>query len=90
MSIDLDRLEELAKAATPGPWEWRPRWTAIYSKEDVRIGHYFAVDDARYLAALDPSTVLELIRLARQGQGPHDCEMYACRVCNHWEHKDEP
>lgn len=91
--IDLDDLERLAKAATPGPytithendvgpndegfWEWfaiAPKGyehiTTIAKCEhgQFRDEHDKVKANAEHLAALDPATVLELVRLARVGR----------------------
>lgn len=81
--LDLDELERLTKAATPGPW------TIGYSdgsgKFDAEEERFCLVDqptddvilhaklcyreaDAQLIAALNPQTALELIRLARLGR----------------------
>lgn len=61
--IDLSRLRDLAREATPGPWrEW---------KDQILIGEEWVHDlptycDARYLAALSPDVLLALLdRLER-------------------------
>ena len=71
--IDLDKLERLAKAATPAPWD------AVVSTGCVRYlgppidgtehGDYVAncrggpreIADSEYIAAANPSAILELI-----------------------------
>jgi len=71
MTIDLDKLEALAKAATPGPWLFNDRESADWfmpivseSVKELICGESFRRDeDGAYLAALDPATVLDLIRL---------------------------
>ena len=74
MSIDLDALERLAKAATPIGYEIENAWTALRvsgsGPNDLGPLENDAID--AYFSALDPSTVLELVRLARVGQ---DTEM---------------
>ncbi|WP_067198891.1 ead/Ea22-like family protein [Microbacterium sp. XT11] len=85
--VDLDALEALAKAATPGPWVldnsgWsRPYsvpdriaggisendWTNVITPQDEQGGGSWSRDeDAEYIAAADPSTVLALIAELRQ------------------------
>lgn len=74
-------LERLAKAATPGPWndsgtsvddfdadcsmrmEWMPNGCPGDGDEDAVNANYRA--DAAFIAAANPSTVLELIAAAR-------------------------
>jgi len=76
--MDLEKLQQLAREATPGPWRWEE---TIYgeSVRDVHnepvffagsVGHenatlHISDEDARYIAAADPTTVLALIRVAR-------------------------
>jgi hypothetical protein len=65
--IDLDKLEALARAATPGPWT--NGWPAIPFEDAVE--RIFAEDvhtreDAAFIAAANPATVLQLIELARR------------------------
>jgi hypothetical protein len=59
MTLDLDTLSRLAEAAkdTPGD-EWFNEDTFMF---------VMPADDRKYIAALDPATVQELIRLARKG-----------------------
>jgi hypothetical protein len=96
MTLDIDRLEDLAKAATPGPWRWAD-WSAPFGTDEqpdrmLVLGRNLTQGDsavpyirqrtdgahlvlrvderpegavARYIAALSPDVVLELIRLAR-------------------------
>jgi hypothetical protein len=81
----LDKLEELAKAATPGmPGE---RWYVLdgarvsatepcepvehcgYNSVCVAITHGLnAHDNAAYIAAANPSTILRLVRVARSAK----------------------
>ncbi len=83
--MNINELEELAKAATPGPWHWecddvkgdpynRKRYqvTAI-GKTVTRIyyssfegGPTNAEDDAKHIAATNPSAILELIAAYRE------------------------
>lgn len=86
--VDLDRIEELAKAATPGPWApvdggghspWRHLAIRTIGKNG-KPSHtgtiaqvYKTYDDvgannASYIAACDPSTILQLVRDARAGR----------------------
>jgi len=82
--LDLDQLEALAHAATPGPWEA----TRQTDDECCHAGYFIeATDktisddgtapgdsDALFIAAANPSTLLKLIELARrsipQGEEP--------------------
>jgi len=78
MKIDLDALEAVARAATPGPWEAEPyRYTA--DDDRVRVtspsdGHLFNLAEgvepvnASHIAAFDPPTVLALIAKLREAE----------------------
>ena len=74
MSIDLDALERLAKAATPIGYEIENAWTALRvsgsGPNDLGPLENDAID--AYFSALDPAPVLELVWLARVGR---DTEM---------------
>jgi len=69
MTIDTQRLRELAQAATPGPWyskwpEERCAWKDIgHSRYPVAYtGDCFDdAPNAEYIAAANPATVLALL-----------------------------
>lgn len=80
MTTDLEALEALAKAATPGPWIagdphpfvpgaqvklYGPNWTPIRIEESSER-YVRPTRDADFIAAADPSTVLALIAELRQ------------------------
>lgn len=84
MTIDLDELERLAKAATPGPWRW---WTSCSFRRlssdatgldgDVlhAVTHVDGVADVigteatkEFIAAANPSTVLALVERLREAE----------------------
>ncbi|AWL04263.1 hypothetical protein ACFOHT_10050 [Massilia oculi] len=79
---DLDRLEALARAATPGPWSW---WTSnsilrLSADDGIDGGVLHAYShrgyadiccgesDRAFIAAANPAAVLALIELARRAQ----------------------
>lgn len=73
--IDLLLLEALARDATPGPWSTETWRIATDSNEvfvtgcKVAIAHLYkptADANARFIAALSPEVVLELIEMARR------------------------
>jgi hypothetical protein len=66
--IDLDELERLREASTPGPYEaeYSFVWMHKDGKDKVFAGTP-GIADARYLAAL-ANAAPELIRLARERQ----------------------
>lgn len=64
--VDLEHLRTLATAATPGPWQARPNeligGTAVYPHDsDREVADFTSEPDARYIAAVDPLTVLKLV-----------------------------
>lgn len=72
--IDLEKLERLAKGATPGPWRsvpspvQKPYRCLAFSRARDEMYTTSALEpaDAAYLAALDPATVLALVAAARR------------------------
>lgn len=79
-ALDLDRLEQLATAATPGPWETGRQTDdgpfAMVDGGDDQIadchrnhwGDRQCEANAAFIAALSPDVVLELIRWAKACQ----------------------
>jgi hypothetical protein len=77
---DLDHLEALARAATPGPWAYQEDsdvYTHIVrpAQSPGRIVHHYSQDtsgvveaNARFTAGANPAAVLALIALARRAQ----------------------
>lgn len=74
--IDLDELERLARAATPGPWEVRQgdseKENLVANVRGLTVyGPYTAVAcnaEAAYIAAVCPQNVLDLIAAVRELQ----------------------
>lgn len=67
MKAELEELEKLALAATPGPW--RARFDEVLDANDYSLlmGGWFRRDaDAAFIAALNPETVLRLIEQLRE------------------------
>lgn len=67
---DLDALERLARAATPGPWvsdgcDIKSPNEALWIYDEG--GH--SEGDARYIAAMNPETTLALIARVRELEG---------------------
>ncbi|OBR52349.1 ead/Ea22-like family protein [Paraburkholderia tropica] len=71
---DLDKLEELAEAATPGPWRaescgiddcWCEVVNCDSREEGVSGSGALSKRDARYIAAANPATILTLIAEVR-------------------------
>lgn len=76
-AIDLDALEAVASAATPGPWSCptrfavvAPAWNADakYAYEQVAVTTLKR--DAAFVAAANPATVLALIERVRRAEAP--------------------
>jgi hypothetical protein len=77
--MKLDKLEQLAKAATPGPWEWerdsgdglitttKPPHPVITPATHGYENGSVLIDaaDAAFIAAFSPDVVLKLIAVAR-------------------------
>lgn len=71
--MNLQRLKELAEKATPGPWvEARPGlltkgdWDSVFVDDDTDCSDCICYnvevpDDAQFIAACDPQTILKLI-----------------------------
>lgn len=96
MTIDLDTLEAIAKAATPGPWETKAGqdFSEILanSKNIALVGSQHK--DAAFIAAANPTTMLALIaelrkrdnamqRLARALRSKTRALAIAQRECKH-------
>lgn len=60
--VDLDALVALAEAATPGQWVATGRWVrfGLHDREQI------SDEDAAFIAACDPQTVLALIERIRE------------------------
>ena len=78
MTISLDKLAELAKAATPGPWHVEEDidpptyWVIGANREErkdgaVALGYNSNNDanDVPYIAACDPATILKLLAVVK-------------------------
>ncbi len=62
--IDLDELERLARAATPGPWtyeEFRNDKKEVLGAVIKELGWSVDRENGSYVAAANPAVVLELI-----------------------------
>jgi hypothetical protein len=82
VSIDLDDLERLAKAATPGPWDAGTCEGEVWSDKLLVVWDALP-NDAAYIAAANPPTILALIARLRaaeavaEGVAAYDTEMDA-------------
>jgi hypothetical protein len=80
----LDRLEEIAKAATPGPWCLNGGTAAIaatYGRQKIfctHVGGTYPAADAKHIAAASPDVVLALVEAARE-RGQLSRQLFARR-----------
>ena len=71
MTTDLDKLEQVARAATPGPWEVSLCSPTVINKNKNRVKEVVRgrdpmdQKDRDFIAQANPSTVLELIERVR-------------------------
>lgn len=63
---NLDRLEKLARAATPGKWECDGDYVHITDPDGGFCAIPCEPQDARYIAAFSPDVALELIARIRR------------------------
>jgi len=71
-SAELDELEALAKAATPGPWSTSVDIGKSYIDSNLTrsgrpVAKVYVPDNAAYIASANPATILRLLSLARSG-----------------------
>jgi len=69
--ISLAALEQLANAATPGPWV--SHWDTMRERREINAPNKVGVADdvfdhadAAFIAKCDPQTILALIRVAKE------------------------
>lgn len=60
---ELNAIEAIAKAATPGPW---PRWRGRHHNQ-VEVVDLTKDEDLDHIAWMDPTTTLRLVAEARRG-----------------------
>lgn len=86
MSADMDKLEAIAKAATPGPWEaftdcpgeccWLirtvERESDITYPGDLIAAPEMSQEDAAYMATFCPERVLALLAVVRAAKNTRD------------------
>lgn len=99
MADDLDRLETLAKAATPGPWvmddDQQTSYPVVRTNEGIAIAGCPTNRLTRgrinteFIAAADPQTVLALIAELRAARTFRD-EVTAALVPGRWRGFDGP
>jgi len=68
-------LERLAEEAKPGPWDYTMGASGCPCIEDEHgrvVASYLSAEDAAYIAAANPSAVLELIAAARAVRGGYE------------------
>lgn len=86
MTIDLDSLESAAKAATPGPWHIK-RGYCLYDNRDMHVVSAWenysgslglaiypdeAMANAKFLEAVNPAAILELVAEFRKVRAERD------------------
>lgn len=64
--VDLQKIEALAKAATQGEWEKDGSQVCPVADQNAALATFHHDADARYVAAANPSAVLELIAELKQ------------------------
>jgi len=73
--VDLEELKDKASVATPGPWCHQVKDGAIFTTWGTQ-GGWIALtrkgDDCAYIAAANPSAVLELIERLQQAEAERD------------------
>ncbi len=73
-TFDLDALEQIAKAATPGPYWWHEHYRCVYAPDGrIMFDRSVGCDDsdradAAYATAFNPETALALIAALRAEQ----------------------
>ena len=82
--MDLDELEKLARAATPGPWTYHDRFGWVTTKDamDIFDGRYAVKGAGPYIAAANPDTVLALIAVAKAVKGERVAHYQTCIYAN--------
>ena len=71
MTLDLDALEAVARAATPGPWHQGAHYIGAGGEPydpEAFVGQASILCDAEHIAAFDPPTVLALIAKLREAE----------------------
>lgn len=63
--VDLDAIEALAEAATPGTWTVKDTFSSAGERRWEWVGATRLMADARYIAALSPDVALALVEAAR-------------------------
>ena len=76
MTVDLEELKRLAKAATPGPWQvslngsGEDGWVEDSNSQYLTTGYEgeMAAKDVRFIAAANPAAVLALIERVEEAE----------------------
>lgn len=70
--LDLDELEQKARAATPGPWARTPGRSGSFDVDHIGTGanvaEFLALEDADHIAANSPDVTLSLIARVRAAE----------------------
>jgi hypothetical protein len=84
--LDIDKLEALARAATPGPWAEAtrgPNNMPVIGTRGLMLAHVVTGEgfqpqadaNGAFIAAANPATVIALIEQARRATAPHAAEV---------------
>ena len=69
---DLEELKRLAEAAMPGPWtagSGKSESPYVFGPRGSAVAEYLIEEDAFYIAAIDPQTVLALVEAVEEARG---------------------
>ena len=83
MTLDLDALESVARAATPGPWHQGAHYIGAGGEPydpEVFVGQASILCDAEHIAAFDPPTVRALITRIREAERERDEARWAAGI----------
>lgn len=88
MTVDLEELKRLAKAATPGPWQvslngsGEDGWVEDSNSQYLTTGYEgeMAAKDVRFIAAANPAAVLALIERVEELTGANIVNRNAIRL----------
>ena len=75
--LDLDALEAVARAATPGPWHQGAHYIGAGGEPhdpEVQVGQASAIRDAKHMATFDPPTVRALIARVKRAEARMPCD----------------
>lgn len=77
MTMNINELEKLAKAATPGPWEIFNGGFYVCNPNEGEVGNFEISEDSNYIAAANPSAISELIAAYREAVAALDAVLWS-------------